>query len=56
MYNKAGKMMRLDETVVKILRILLSDARLSYRQIARKAGVFCWHCFIKNIKMKARGN
>ncbi|MCK4668503.1 Lrp/AsnC family transcriptional regulator [Candidatus Bathyarchaeota archaeon] len=31
--------MRLDETDVKILRILLSDARLSSRQIAKQSGV-----------------
>jgi len=30
---------RLDETDVKILRILLSDARLSSRQIAKQSGV-----------------
>ena len=31
--------MELDETDVKILRMLLSDARLSSRQIAKKTGV-----------------
>jgi len=31
--------MKMDETNVKVLKILLSDARLSYRQIARKLGI-----------------
>ncbi|MCK4482566.1 winged helix-turn-helix transcriptional regulator, partial [Candidatus Bathyarchaeota archaeon] len=31
--------MRLDETDIKILEILLSDARLSSRQIAKQCGV-----------------
>ena len=39
MHSKDGKSMELDGTDVKILRILLSDARLSSRQIARKTNV-----------------
>jgi len=39
MYSKDGKIMELDGTDVKILKILLSDARLSSRQIARKTSV-----------------
>jgi len=39
MYSKDGKSMELDGTDVKILKILLSDARLSSRQIAKKTSV-----------------
>jgi len=39
MYNGDGRAMALDETDVKILKTLLSHARLSSRQISRKSGV-----------------
>jgi DNA-binding Lrp family transcriptional regulator len=47
--------MALDETDVKILKILLSDARLSYRQIARKAGVSVGTALSRIKKMEQEG-
>lgn len=47
--------MELDGTDVKILRILLSDARLSSRQIARKTGVSIGTVLSRIKKMKQTG-
>lgn len=47
--------MELDGTDVKILRILLSDARLSSRQIARKTGVSIGTVLSRIKKMKQNG-
>jgi DNA-binding Lrp family transcriptional regulator len=47
--------MGLDGTDVKILRILLSDARLSSRQIARKTGVSIGTVLSRIKKMKQTG-
>jgi DNA-binding Lrp family transcriptional regulator len=55
MYSKDGKSMELDGTDVKILRILLSDARLSSRQIARKTGVSIGTVLSRIKKMKQTG-
>jgi len=55
MYSKDGKSMELDGTDVKILRILLSDARLSSRQIARKTGVSIGTVLSRIKKMEQEG-
>ncbi|MGQ9460954.1 MAG: Lrp/AsnC family transcriptional regulator [Candidatus Bathyarchaeaceae archaeon] len=47
--------MELDETDVKILRMLLSDARLSSRQIARKTGVSVGTVLSRMKKMEQEG-
>jgi len=47
--------MELDGTDVKILRMLLSDARLSSRQIARKTGVSIGTVLSRMKKMKQAG-
>jgi len=47
--------MELDGTNVKILRILLSDARLSSRQIARKTGVSVGTVLSRIKKMEQAG-
>ena len=55
MYSKDGKSMELDGTDVKILRILLSDARLSSRQIARKTSVSIGTVLSRIKKMEQAG-
>jgi len=55
MYSKDGKSMELDGTDVKILRILLSDARLSSRQIARKTDVSIGTVLSRIKKMEQAG-
>ena len=55
MYSKDGENMELDGTDVKILRMLLSDARLSSRQIARKTGVSIGTVLSRMKKMKQAG-
>jgi DNA-binding Lrp family transcriptional regulator len=50
-----GGVMELDETDTKILRILLSDARLSSRQIARKTGVSVGTVLSRMKKMEQEG-
>jgi len=55
MYSKDGENMELDGTDVKILRMLLSDARLSSRQIARKTGVSIGTVLSRMKKMKQTG-
>jgi DNA-binding Lrp family transcriptional regulator len=47
--------MRLDQTDVKILRILLSDARLSSRQIAKQCGVSIGTVLSRVKKMEKEG-
>jgi DNA-binding Lrp family transcriptional regulator len=48
--------MELDETDTEILRILLSGARLSSRQIARKTGVSVGTVLSRMKKMEQGGN
>ena len=55
MYSKDGEGMELDGTDVKILRILLSDARLSSRQIARKTSVSIGTVLSRMKKMERAG-
>lgn len=55
MYSKDGENMELDGTDVKILRMLLSDARLSSRQIARKTGVSIGTVLSRMRKMEQAG-
>ena len=55
MYSKDGKSMELDGTDVKILRVLLSDARLSSRQIARKTSVSIGTVLSRIKKMEQAG-
>jgi len=55
MYSKDGENMELDGTDVKILRMLLSDARLSSRQIARKTGVSIGTVLSRMKKMEQAG-
>ena len=55
MYSEAGESMDLDGTDVKILRTLLSDARLSSRQIARKTGVSIGTVLSRMKKMEQAG-
>lgn len=45
----------MDETDVKILKVLLSNARLSYRQIAGKAGVSVGTVLSRVKKMEQEG-
>lgn len=47
--------MRLDETDIKILEILLSDARLSSRQIAKQCGVSIGTVLSRVKKMEKEG-
>ena len=47
--------MELDETDIKILRTLLSDARLSSRQIAKKTGVSVGTVLSRMKKMEQEG-
>jgi len=47
--------MELDETDIKILRTLISDARLSSRQIARKTGVSVGTVLTRMKKMEQDG-
>ncbi|MDH5754288.1 MAG: Lrp/AsnC family transcriptional regulator [Candidatus Bathyarchaeota archaeon] len=47
--------MRLDETDVKILKTLLSDARLSSRQIAKQCGVSIGTVLSRTKKMENKG-
>lgn len=47
--------MPLDETDLKILKILLKEARLSYRQIARKVGVSTGTVLSRMKKMEHEG-
>jgi len=47
--------MRLDQTDVKILKILLSDARLSSRQIAKQCGVSIGTVLSRVKKMEKEG-
>ena len=55
MYSEDGESMNLDGTDVKILRTLLSDARLSSRQIARKTGVSIGTVLSRMKKMEQAG-
>ena len=55
MYSEDGEGMELDETDVKILRLLLSDARLSSRQIAKKTGVSIGTVLSRMKKMEQAG-
>ncbi len=55
MYSKDGENMELDGTNVKILRMLLSDARLSSRQIARKTSVSIGTVLSRIKKMEQTG-
>jgi len=55
MYSEDGESMDLDGTDVKILRTLLSDARLSSRQIARKTGVSIGTVLSRMKKMEQAG-
>jgi len=47
--------MNLDETDVKILKTLISDARLSSRQISKKSGVSIGTVLTRMKKMEAQG-
>jgi len=47
--------MNLDETDVKILKALISDARLSSRQISKKSGVSIGTVLARMKKMEAEG-
>jgi len=47
--------MNLDETNVKILKTLISDARLSSRQISKKSGVSIGTVLTRMKKMEAQG-
>jgi len=47
--------MNLDETDVKILKMLISDARLSSRQISKKSGVSIGTVLARMKKMEAEG-
>lgn len=47
--------MNLDETNVKILKMLISDARLSSRQISKKSGVSIGTVLTRMKKMEAEG-
>jgi DNA-binding Lrp family transcriptional regulator len=47
--------MNLDETDVKILKMLISDARLSSRQISKKSGVSIGTVLTRMKKMEAEG-
>jgi len=47
--------MNLDETDVKILKMLVSDARLSSRQISKKSGVSIGTVLTRMKKMEAEG-
>jgi DNA-binding Lrp family transcriptional regulator len=55
MYRKQNAVMGLDQTDVKILENLLSDARLSSRQIARKTGVSVGTVIAKTRRMERNG-
>jgi len=55
MYMEEWEGMELDGTDVKILRMLLSDARLSCRQIARKTGVSIGTVLSRMKKMEEEG-
>ena len=55
MYSKDGESMELDGTDVKILRMLLSNARLSSRQIAKKTGVSVGTVLSRMKKMEQAG-
>ncbi len=55
MHSKDGEKMELDGTDVKILRILLSKARASSRQIARKTGVSIGTVLSRIKKMEQTG-
>ena len=55
MYSKDGESMELDGTNVKILRMLLSDAKLSSRQIAKKTGVSIGTVLSRMKKMEQAG-
>lgn len=55
MHSKDGETMELDGTDVKILRMLLSNARLSSRQIARKTGVSIGTILSRMKKMEQAG-
>ena len=55
MYSEDGESMDLDGTDVKILRTLLSEARLSSRQIARKTGVSIGTVLSRMKKMEQAG-
>ena len=53
--QKDGETMELDGTDVKILRLLLSDAKLSSRKIARKTGVSIGTVLSRIKKMEQKG-
>lgn len=55
MCRKQNAVMGLDQTDVKILENLLSDARLSSRQIARKTGVSVGTVIAKTRRMERNG-
>ena len=55
MYSKDGENMELDGTDVKILRMLLSNAKLSSRKIARKTGVSIGTVLSRMKKMEQAG-
>jgi len=55
MYSEDGESMELSGTDVKILRMLLSDARLSSRQIAKKTGVSIGTVLSRMKKMEQAG-
>ena len=55
MYNEDGENMDLDGTDVKILRLLLSNARFSSRQIARKTSVSVGTVLSRMKKMEQGG-
>jgi len=53
--NVGGESVALNETDVKILKVLLLDARLSCRQIARKVGVSIGTVLSRMRKMEQEG-
>ena len=55
MCNGGEEGMNLDETDVKILKTLISDARLSSRQISKKSGVSIGTVLTRMKKMEAEG-
>jgi DNA-binding Lrp family transcriptional regulator len=55
MCNGGEKGMNLDETDVKILKTLISDARLSSRQVSKKSGVSIGTVLTRMKKMEKEG-
>jgi DNA-binding Lrp family transcriptional regulator len=55
MFSGGGKCMMMDETDVKILRSLVSDARLSSRQVSKKSGVSIGTVLTRMKKLEKEG-